>query len=333
MPKGHLAMALAWGYRAEVYHVFIGALRRSGYDGDIAVMVPTKHRLPEAMAVCQRFRVQVVALFNASLNEKGLPIWPSGDRFLMYAKLCTREDYIWCMAADFRDVFFQTNPFRQLPRAPEGARGKPGALRQPPQPDIGADTALPELLLPLESRVIGTCPHNSYAVRKCFGRPAVRAMRNETVICSGVLIGTPDAFSALTVIANLARRCPGDKMSDQASLNYAVYSRQLRHPTGRPLRLQLQPRGASFSNTIGVFKGPKRVAELQRDGMRDGFVLNDDGTPSQVVHQYDRPLKSTGATGTFGRTDQLLRLRVVDDSVGIRPNASWLGLGARRRKR
>lgn len=62
--------------------------------------------------------------------------------------------------------------------------------------------------------------------------------------------------------------------------------------------------------------------------MRDGVVLNDDGTPSSIVHQYDRVMMSTSPTGRYGKTAELLRLRVVDDAVGVRPNSSWLGVGA-----
>ena len=44
----------------------------------------------------------------------------------------------------------------------------------------------------------------------------VRLIGNESVICSGVLLGTPDAFEALArVLVPQAFRCGMDKMSDQ----------------------------------------------------------------------------------------------------------------------
>ena len=57
-------------------------------------------------------------------------------------------------------------------------------------------------------------------------------------------------------------------------------------------------------------------------------VCSPHGVHDQVVHQYDRILKSTGATGVYGRSDALLRLRAVDDALGERPDALWLAAGA-----
>ena len=238
--------------------------------------------------------------------------------------------------ADFRDVVFQANPFLQVPEATE--------------------RHAPELLLPQEDRVIGTCIINGPMVRRCFGREALAAVGNRSVICSGVLLGTPRAYTALSAIASLVRRCPLDKMSDQASLNYVVYSREgnaklveaLRQKKegetaeggegerGRklaePLRIAMQPRGAGYTNTVGTFKGAHKVLQFEREHMRGGVILNEDATVSAVIHQFDRMLKSTGPTAVhrdLGRTDQVLRIRAVDDALGgPRPNTSWLPNGA-----
>ena len=204
-------------------------------------------------------------------------------------------------------------------------------------------------------------------MRNCFGRAALQEIRNHSVICSGVLLGTPAAFAALSVIATLVRGCRLDKMSDQvrapcalllssasltlhirrwslsssatlppttflsadqASLNYAIY-----HPDGlmggRQLRSVRQPRGTGFTNTVGIFKGSERTLKFEREHMAGGLILNSDGAPSAVVHQYDRILKSTGGSGTFGKTKSLLRIKVVDDALGgAREDGSWLMAGA-----
>ena len=236
--------------------------------------------------------------------------------------------------ADFRDVVFQADPFLQVPNA--------------------AERQAPELLLPQEDRIIGKCIINGPMVQRCFGREALAAIGNRSVICSGVLLGTPRAYTALSVIASLVRRCPLDKMSDQASLNYVIYSRDgnaklvnaLRHnkegdttdgggearALAEPLRIAMQPRGAGYTNTVGTFKGMERVLRFEREHMRGGVILNEDATVSAVVHQFDRMLKSTGPTAVHrdqGRTDKVLRILAIDDALGgSRPNTSWLPNGA-----
>lgn len=91
---------------------------------------------------------------------------------------------------------------------------------------------------------------------------------------------------------------PFDKMADQAALNRLVYSSRHRAKMvdgeGRPLRLQLQPAGSSFTQTIGIWKGPKLARKFAASHMRDGLVLNSVGGLAAVVHQYDRTLLSPG---------------------------------------
>lgn len=215
----HLVLAVAWGYQPEVYKVFLSSLRNTGYRGDIKILAPEGGTLPAAAEVCARHGAEIVGLFNMTLHptghpKAGKPAWMSGERFNMYDALCGGGGYEWCLAADFRDVFFQSNPFANLPQHSGSfheverphANRKKGGVQQAPTP---------ELLLPLESRVIGTCPHNSYMMRRCFGKPAVAAIGANPVICSGVIMGTPAAYAVLRRIATLVRRCPFDKMSDQ----------------------------------------------------------------------------------------------------------------------
>ena len=310
MPRDvhHLVMAVAWGYGPEVYEVFLSSLRHTGYNGDVKILSPAGRTTAQALEVCRHWRSEVVTLFNMTLNHKGLPTRMSGERFNMYATLCA--SYRLCLAADFRDVFFQSNPFDAALRAPF-VRGV-------------------ELLLPLENRVIGTCVHNSYFVRKCFGRDAIRKIGNQTVVCSGVILGTPSAFGVLRVIATTVRRCPRDKMSDQASLNFALYmpgQPLLRHADGRQLVVSTQRRGTGFTNTVGIFKGAQ-AGLFARDHMRDGVVLNTDGRISPIVHQFDRLFMRPSGGDASSVATPSLRLRAVDQAIGVRPDVSWLPNGA-----
>ena len=101
----------------------------------------------------------------------GVPKSMMGERFNMYAALCKEGRYSWCMAADFRDVFFQANPFAaQVLKASRHNQNLDGV----------------DLVLPLEDRKLGTCPINSYVVRRCFG-----------AAFSAVTVVSPANFAAL----------------------------------------------------------------------------------------------------------------------------------------
>ena len=304
----HLVIAEAFGYVIEVYRVFILSLRKSGYGGDVALIAPPNRTRPECAAFLADQRVTLVASQNHSARH-------NADRFLMYAELCARDRYRYCLAADFRDVIFQQNPF--------------GAAVLAPLVGNAVD-----LVLPLEPRMIGTDYVNAYFIdRKCFGPRVLQQLANLTVICSGVLLGTPVAYAALArQLIPLAHSCKTDKMSDQAALNYLVHTRHepgrhlLDPVSGKHVRVRLQPAGTGLVNTIGVFKGNASALAFERDHMRGGIVLNHDGSPSPVVHQYDRVLVSTGPRGRFGRTAEAVRFRAIDLALGSRvaANGEWL---------
>ena len=182
-------------------------------------------------------------------------------------------------------VFFQSDPFASIIRHAK---------------EHGAD-ATPELVLPLEKRAIGDETSNQYALRRCFGKPVLDAMINHTIICSGVLLGTPAAFAALPpLMVSLAHRCKFDKMSDQAALNFMMraphHLATLRGDTGAPLRIAYEEQGGAgtFSHNIGTYKLKDAALRFVGGGhyLRNGLVRNDDGRVVPMVHQFDRPLRT-----------------------------------------
>ena len=95
------------------------------------------------------------------------------------------------------------------------------------------------------------------------------------------------------------------------------------------MRIDFQPPGTGFTNTVGIFKGRNGTTLFERAHMRDGIVLNDDWSTSAIVHQYDRILRSSGPDGIFGRSPDLLRLAAIDSALNERRNSgAWLALGA-----
>ena len=300
-------MAEAFSYPVENYQAFVLSLRQTDYAGDITILAPPNRTRPEALAF---LRSHQVVLVNASHDSRR----HNSERFWQYAALCSPSLYHYCLAADFRDVLFQANPFASYSMSSRA-----------------------DLVLPLEPRTFSTDAINRLTIQWCFGRAAVSELVNDTVICSGVLLGTPDGFAALPhKLVPLAHKCRMDKMSDQGALNYLIYSNMTKRPSvtgwasahhggarntaaehakaeptvhvhvhglvsleGRPLRVALEPPGHGMTYTVGAYKALPQALDFEAGHMRDGVVLNADGRPAPVVHQYDRLLASTGPPGTF----------------------------------
>ena len=337
-----LVIALAWGYKVDIYKAFILSLRQTaGYSGEISILAPPNRTLPACASLCAQHNVHLVDFASLGYEPGKVPPKLMGERFRMYSRLCIAGTYSWCLAADFRDVFFQRDPFSDVLRGRYNGVSLHELSASSTLLDrysSALDTA--ELVLPAEDRTVGTCPVNSKVVRTCFGARALAQMHNQSVLCSGVLLGTPKGFALLSIISDLVKRCPFDKMADQGSLLYAAYvvaPSTGGAPASPPLRWDrdsvpavVQPRGTGIVNTVGIFKGTERTLAFERAHMRAGVVLNDDHKPSPIVHQYDRILRSTGPGGYFGRTQKLLRLKAIDDALGeSRADAAWLPLGAR----
>ena len=230
MPKKDLVLAEAWGYPLATYSSYIVSLRATGFEGDIKILGPQHAVSANIRRLCAAWRVELV--------DVPTPKKPLVERFGHFAEHCTTRRYRRCIATDFRDVFFQANPFDWL-------GGRPWAT---------PDGAMPALVLPLEPFAIGTCdvgrhpitgeltrPGNVYgtcvnqrAVQGCMTNyglnlpfAAFTALASQRVICSGVVAGTPLGFAALAhELVPTGLRCSrgrSDLLMDQAALNIFAY--------------------------------------------------------------------------------------------------------------
>jgi hypothetical protein len=313
----HAVMAVAWGYPVTAYAAFLGSLRRTGYSGAILLFEPRpqkkQHEQPPSKEVSE-----IVAMHGASAQRvdfpRDIPLYVG--RFVVYARACREGGFLACMSADFRDVYFQENPFLRLP------------------------SPTPDLVLPLESKTIGKEPHNHLGVLKCYGADVVQAISNRTVACAGVLIGSPKGFEVLSeTLPALVRGCHLSKgslavrtakqlIADQAALNVFVYhhlgldgskheaqvvgddvvravqttlhvaassvSPALRGGSSlgsalrEGLRVRFEAAGAGIVYTLGsAHKGGKAAEAFQAEHMKDGYILNADQTLAPVLHQCE----------------------------------------------
>jgi len=163
------------------------------------------------------------------------------------------EDVEAILLADIRDIVFQDHPFKNYPKH--------------------------DLEFFAEPEIFKNCKHNSPWIAGVYGDNRVKEIENEYVICSGTTLGTRSGILKYLeiMIAEIERiEASGRKLSggeDQPVHNHLVYNNV-------------------FQNFRINHNGKGLVCTMHHSKIltfnRKGILLNDDGTPIPIVHQYDR---------------------------------------------
>ena len=244
--------------QARSWRVWAGSLRRV-YSGDAIVFVGGDGPSPEATSYARAQRVW--------LHTKTKVTSMMTDRVLLFTTACAR--YRWCLAIDFRDAFFQGDPFAAIDHVAQGSQ---------------------VLLMQEIGYRISTEPLNRMWVSHCWGAAMLNRIGAERPVCGGAIVATPvgmrsvrDAFckSLWASVDGRAHVC-----NDQGLLNVLAYGDAAARG-GVPWAVQRRNGTALTVNHIGGINSAGRGLASIRD--RDlGFVLNDDRSVSAVVHQHDR---------------------------------------------
>lgn len=276
----------AVGYSAEHIRPFVASLRSTGYDGAI-VLLAERRRVRALRAMAEFAGVEVVATpqwpprrwpsidqvpwrrrcwaashralwaLRRVLPSVVLRLHPvSETRFLVYLDHLRRHDYESVLVADVRDVLFQANPFEALPGSGLAASIEP------------------------DRYTIASEPWNERMVRLLYGDRVLAEIGGRPVSCSGVTYG--DRASMLryldlmaTEIGALSRTNALRGWFDQALHNRVLWSRMAGEWT--PL--------ATLSSAVATL-GAVPEQEVPTD--EGGAVVNEDGSPVAILHQYDR---------------------------------------------
>ena len=262
-----LVVSVAVSYNYNAYQIFVGSLR-AHYNGDIKLL--TQANTSALIRVyCKQHNV--VLYSDVGVNTSDFNHLTHG-RFSFYEMAC--KNYTYCFACDFRDVFFQTHPFKLF-------------------------TALfPDLVVSMEGAMnsrrknIGTSLINSNWIRTCYDETTASAVSSYPILNSGAIFGTPRGFQALAVVYKKAAM---NKLverwkffrnwvfcADQAILNVAVHTRQ--PEVMSRLSIVYQPCGNGTVHTMYTYRNFKHGIPISSTGV----VLNDDGTASPIVHMWDR---------------------------------------------
>mmetsp|Transcript_20098 Transcript_20098/g.60958 ORF Transcript_20098/g.60958 Transcript_20098/m.60958 type:complete len:234 (+) Transcript_20098:624-1325(+) len=188
--------------------------------------------------------------------------------------------------ADFRDVYFQADPFPRFREVLAAAGGAPAlvAVEEARELSIGM-------------RSSGN-RWNTLWLHKCYGFDVVSALAGSSVFCSGTTAGNQRGVAAYLdmMLAELSwRRCRDVGGADQGVHNFLLrlFLVHPRHHDPRPrlpeLAVLVEPQGRGAVNTLSALVRLRgALGDLGLRDARSGRVLNDDGTPSPVVHQWDR---------------------------------------------
>ena len=279
-----IIVSIATGYQdVDQYRQFISTLRRTGATCPVFLGISDG---PEYERV-KRY------LLESSVNYFIVPpITPAskvvnGYRFAQYRQWLPPLDFRYALLMDFRDAYFQRDPFVDAERFMQGC-------------DL-------YLMSEFQLLTVGNHPNGmNYAwVEEPFGTATAAAIADKVILNCGAIMGRKgaimkflDAFTAVAV--------PQDfNFCDQGTLNYLGHTGRLDHCG----RLKIEPAGQSLVNNCGfteldllrkarplTVEEEARIAfiprtaegrlKLYRD--HEGWVLDDDGNVSYAVHQYDR---------------------------------------------
>lgn len=244
-----LLLSAAIGYRdLSLYSTFLSTLRKH-YDGDVMLLLE-EGTIPGIKSILQEYNVT-----HKEVN--GTDNWDEFNiqRFKYYSIACKNYDY--CMAMDFRDSFFQDNPFRFLHLEAETE-----LILQTHDIRFGQNVEG----ITLHWKMIPTCANFNETLAEEYRA----CLTDKSLINAGGIVGRGGRiFEQLEfIVTGMAK----EGCSDQMAVNIAVYCNFL-----------------SNVSSVKVFKqgtGPINTLGYESKYLKLGTKFSNlDCLPSPVVHQ------------------------------------------------
>lgn len=282
--KLDIIVSIAVGYTdVGKYRQFISTLRRSGATCPIFLGIFDG---PEYEPVKKYLLENAVNYFIVSSVSPPSRV-QNGLRFALYKQWLRDLDFRYALMLDFRDVYFQRDPFADIEH-------------------FMRDCDL-YLMSEFQLLTIGNHPNgmNYDWIEQPFGKEAADALADRPILNCGAILGNRHATMKLLDEYTCLATQQDFAFIDQGTLNYMYYGERL----GRCGRIKVAAAGKSLVNNCGFSELPllrerrpltseeeAKIAFIPRDEdgklklFRDqnGWVLDDDGNISHVVHQFDR---------------------------------------------
>lgn len=165
--------------------LFLGTARKY-YNDDIVIALEADTVTEEVMAILSHYRAVVYLLPKELCSKATRSIFCGSEdervpasvfRYFFYEKWAAEySELSLVMISDFRDVFFQGNPFTY--RLDEWFPEYQLAVFQESHPNM----------------VLNRCRFNRVIMTECYGEESLRTYGNRIIISSGALMGTRDAL-------------------------------------------------------------------------------------------------------------------------------------------
>jgi len=321
-PHVDAVFVFAIEYELTTYLTFVSSLRKTGFQGDIVFAISeldykdaeVKDFLTYATGVVTY--VVTLSCFNSELQHvesakggmrvcqihsllgrkttttQSLEVAPIQDprkprtiailRYELYWIWSLKYiPHTWIMILDGRDTYFQKNPFESVPRtAKKDANTQDGLLYF-----YGEN---------VDATRLGTSIKNRAWLQHAYGDTVVKALEDKPTICSGVSMGEQVAIEAYirAMVAEADETGTVMMGADQGFHNYLFHTNKLAN--SKNIRsITIFDQGWGLVNNMGAL----RTKDLNQWG--NGKILNHvdehtisvlnwDGLPSPVVHQFDR---------------------------------------------
>jgi hypothetical protein len=246
-------LATAVGYGAAEGELFLRSLRKFS-EARVFIFSDRDIRFPPEAG-------DVQVLFPASNGRifAGVPELksPNNSRYFWYRSLLESEGSRLgrILFADLRDVVFQSDPFSLLKE--------------------------PKLLVAAEPVTLGNCASNSHWFSSVYGQDELRKYEAQPVICSGTTLGCVTAADhylscmCQELSVHGTRLDVGDK---KLIIDQAIHARYCYENSSR-ITIHSHDNGGGIATLHHA-----RHALFDRNG----YLLNNEGTPFSIIHQYDR---------------------------------------------
>jgi hypothetical protein len=280
MPQSDLVIGAITGYTWDQIKYWANSLDRSGYTGAKAVIAYNIEY--ETLEELQKRNYAICAFSKDDANRRvtyaNKDFAIVVDRFLhyylMFDNAGNQARFRFVIATDVRDVIFQQNPSLFLDRD---------------------DLQDAQLLVSSEGIHYEHEPWGANNLLQSFGPYMYDRHKTNGIVNCGVLAGRFNAFMGLSKLIYLmshgtVQHVPGGGGPDQAALNlilatelYAIRTKIVRHEDTWAAQL-----GTTMDpNKLQAYQ-PFITEPLPRWDAQAGLVVNHEGNPYTIVHQWDR---------------------------------------------
>lgn len=271
--------------------LYFGTARKY-FQGDIVVALEADVLSEEVKHILQYYHI-IVYLLPTDLcsketkyifcgsNDERVPA--SVFRYYFYEKWSLKYSKTsLLLLSDFRDIFFQSNPFEYRIE------------------DWLPNYQLATFLEYSPNMQIYKCKFNRQVIEECFGEQLLQTIGEKTIVSSGAMLGTRDGIMIWSnAMTKLLQDAPGRMVEtrcmtggiDHGFINYLIYGNNYVQKT---IHIKLFAHGEGPVNSLGGLR-PDTVEGNITGSIKsfwkllseDGYILNWNNEISPIVHQLD----------------------------------------------